>query len=191
MDIPNPTVEDFVVIAYLLKKAVEGGRGLTPLQINKLVYICHGWTLGKMNRSLIDNQSGQIEAWKYGPVVRNVYERLKRWKAEEITFDSFCEVFGSYGFGKKHARNFLLEKLSGLEEHDPQVCKLLNVVWHVYKDLTGGQLITITHKEETPWRKHVKFGMFRQVVHGEHIPDSTISEHYRIKLKNTPELSDV
>ncbi|MCY4672954.1 MAG: DUF4065 domain-containing protein, partial [Bacteroidetes bacterium] len=69
-------VEDFVVIAYLLKKAAEEGEGLTPLQINKLVYICHGWAWGKLNRPLIDNRSGQIEAWKYGPVVREVYTRL-------------------------------------------------------------------------------------------------------------------
>ncbi|MXW15144.1 MAG: DUF4065 domain-containing protein [Rhodothermaceae bacterium] len=187
----NSTIEDFVIIAYLLKKAAEEGRGLTPLQINKLVYICHGWALGKLDRPLIDNRFGQIEAWKYGPVVRNVYERLKRWKAEEITFDSFCEDFGSYGFGKEHAKEFLLGRIADLEEQDPQICKLLDVVWYVYKDLTGGQLITITHEGETPWQKHVKYGMFRQVVHGVHIPDSTIAEHYQVKLRNTPQLSDV
>lgn len=37
MSTSNSTIEDFVVIAYLLKKAAETGRGLTPLQINKLV----------------------------------------------------------------------------------------------------------------------------------------------------------
>lgn len=191
MNRANSTVEDFVIIAYLLKKAAEAGRGLTPLQINKLIYICHGWALGKLNRPLIDNSYGQIEAWKYGPVVRIVYERLKRWKAEKITFDSFCEDFGSYGLGKENAKKFLLGKIADLKERDPEVCKLLDVVWYVYKDLTGGQLITITHRGETPWTKHVKYGMFGQVVHGIHIPDSTIAEHYQIKLQNTPQLSDV
>lgn len=190
MSTANSTIEDFVIIAYLLKKAAEEGRGLTPLQINKLVYICHGWALGKLNRPLIDNRFGQIEAWKYGPVVRDVYYRLKRWKAEEITYDSFCEEFGSYGLGE-HAKEFLSGKLSDLEKNDPEVCKLLDVVWYVYKGLTGGQLITITHKEETPWREHVKYGMFHRVVPGIHIPDSTIADHYRTKLQNTPELSDV
>lgn len=190
MNTANSTVEDFVLIAYLLRKAAEEGRGLTPLQINKLVYICHGWALGKLNRPLIDNHSGQIEAWKYGPVVRNVYDRLKRWGAEEITYDSFCEKFGSYGLGER-AKDFLEEKLSELKKSDPEACKLLKIVWYVYKDLTGGQLITITHKEETPWQMHVKYNMLRQVVPGIHIPDSTVKKHYQKKLKNTPDLSDV
>ncbi len=185
------TVEDFVVIAYLLNMAAKEGKGLTPLQINKLIYICHGWAWGKLNRPLIENRLGQIEAWKYGPVIRNVYERLKKWRAEGITFDSFCEDFGSYGMGKKDATDYLVGEITNLNEQDPEMSKLIDLVWRVYKDLTGGQLITITHKEETPWRKHVKYGMFKRVVHGVHIPDSTIADHYRVKLQNTPQLSDV
>lgn len=186
------TIDDFLVIAFLLKKAAEAGGGLTPLQINKLVYICHGWTLGKLERPLIENRSGQIEAWKYGPVVRNVYDRLKRWGAEEVTFDSFCEDFGSYGLGTEGAKELLSEGLSDLEENDPEIYKLLDIVWNVYKDFTGGQLITITHKDETPWRKHVRYSkFFHQVLPGIHIPDSTIFEHYQLKLKDTPLLSDV
>lgn len=185
------TIDDFLVIAFLLKKAAEAGGGLTPLQINKLVYICHGWTLGKLGRPLIENRSGQIEAWKYGPVVRSVYDRLKRWGAEEVTFDSFCEDFGSYGLGTEGAKEFLSEKLSDLEDNDPDVCKLLHMVWYVYKDVTGGQLITITHKDETPWHTHVKRNIFGQVLSGIHIPDSTIFNHYRFKLRDMPSLSDV
>ncbi len=184
-------VEDFVVIAYLLKKAAEEGGGLTPLQINKLVYICHGWAWGKLNRPLIDNRSGQIEAWKYGPVVREVYTRLKNWGRDEVTYESFCEKFGSYGLGTERAKEFLSGKINDLEKNDQQICMLLDVVWYVYKDLSGGQLITITHKKETPWMKHVKRNMFGRVVHAVHIPDETIAEHYRIMLEDTPSLSNV
>lgn len=180
------TVDEFLVIAYLLKKTEAEGRGLTPLQINKLIYICHGWALGKLGRPLIDNRSGQIEAWKYGPVIRGIYYRLRRWKAEEITYDSFCEGFYMNGFG----REFLSAKLSELEERDPEICKLLDIVWYIYKDLTGGQLITITHKDETPWRTHVKRNVFRQVLPNIHIPDSTIAQHYQLKLRNTPSILD-
>ncbi len=191
MDNTHSFIDDYLIIAYLLRKAAEEGRGLTPLQINKLVYISHGWALGKLNRPLIDNRYGQIEAWKYGPVVRSVYDRLKGWKSEEITFSSYCEEFGSFGMGKKRAKEFLLQEITDFEQRDPLMVKLLDIVWYVYRELTGGQLITITHKEETPWKKHVKFAMFNRVVHGVHIPDSTISEHYRVKLMNTPNLTDV
>lgn len=189
-DSPKPTIDVFLVIAYLLKKAKAEGRGLTPLQINKLVYICHGWALGKLDRPLIDNRSGQIEAWKYGPVVRSIYYYLRRWKAQELTYDSFCKEFDPYGYGKEYGEEFLKKMLHELEKTDPEICKLLDIVWYVYKDLTGGQLITITHKNETPWTKHVRRNVFRQVLPNIHIPDSTIAEHYRIELKDLPSLSD-
>ncbi len=79
------TIDVVVVIAYLLKKASSINRGLTPLQINKLVYICHGWTLGILKKTLIENRTDQIQTWKYGPVVTEAYERLKRWGAQEVT----------------------------------------------------------------------------------------------------------
>lgn len=133
---------------------------MTPLQINKLIYICHGWAWGKLERPLIDNSSGQIEAWKYGPVVRGVYHRLKQWESEKITYDSFCAKFDSYGSGKDSEEEFLSKKLSELKERDPEICTLLDTVWDIYKDVTGGQLIALTHKDETPWKIHVRYNFF-------------------------------
>lgn len=184
-------IEDYLVIAYLLKKAGLDGINLTPLQINKLVYICHGWVLAKLGRPLIDNHSGQIQAWKYGPVVQRVYSLLKDFGSQEVTYNDFCKKLDSFLIGEESADKFLSEKLDDLALKDPSLLKLLDMVWYVYKDLTGGQLITITHKDGTPWDLEVKRNVFGQVVREVPIPDQTISDYYKNKLKDLPDTSDV
>lgn len=178
----RPTVDDFLIIAYLLKKAEEEGQGLTPLQINKLVYICHGWALGMLDRPLIDNQSGQIQAWKYGPVVRNVYDYLKHWGSQKITYNSLFDYFGT------GVENVVSQKLADLERNDPELWKLLHVVWYVYGGIDGGQLIALTHQKGTPWDLEVKRNFWGQVVREVPIPDSTILRYYKEDLKDLPDL---
>ena len=184
------TIDVVVVIAYLLKKAASINRGLTPLQINKLVYICHGWTLGLLKKPLIENRTDQIQAWKYGPVVTEAYETLKRWGSQVVTYDSFCDSLDLIGIGKKAIQTILEKDIDQILDEKPKMCEVIDMVWYVYQDRTGGQLITLTHKDETPWTQHVKKNFFGQVVHGVHIPDSSISSHYEEKIRRLISSSD-
>ena len=183
----NLPVEDVVVVAYLLEKAAEEARGLTPLQVNKLVYICHGWTLGILGLPLIDNSSDQIQAWKYGPVVQKVYTLLKRFGRHEVSYQDFFELVGDFGIGTEVAKNIISDKLNRLVPKEGKVDIVLKAVWESYKNLTGGQLIGITHAKNTPWSKHVKKSIFGGVSHGVHIPDRTIKEYYRNELVEAQE----
>ena len=81
--VEKSTVDVEVVIAYLLKKAAEDKKKLTPLQINKLIYLCHGWMLGILKKPLIENGVDQIQAWRYGPVVTEAYNMLKIWGSQK------------------------------------------------------------------------------------------------------------
>lgn len=184
---PKTTIDVVTVIAYLLKNAASINKGLTPLQINKLIYICHGWTLGILGKPLIENRTYQIQAWKYGPVVTEAYEILKRWGAQIVTYDSFCNSLGSFGIGKKAVQT-VLDK--DIRQISTELRNVIDMVWYLYKDMTGGQLITITHEDETPWIQHVKKNFFGQVTHGVHIPDSSISLHYEKKLEDFAESVD-
>jgi uncharacterized phage-associated protein len=65
-----------------LRLAEEDGRALTPLQIIKLVYIAHGWMLALYQRPLITDC---VEAWKYGPVIPQLYHDVNRYGAGSIT----------------------------------------------------------------------------------------------------------
>lgn len=69
------------VAAQLLWYSNEATRQLTPMQILKLVYISHGWTLGLLSRPLIHEA---VEAWRYGPVVPIVYKKYRRYRRNPI-----------------------------------------------------------------------------------------------------------
>lgn len=50
----------------ILKIAKSKGKALTPMQLVKLTYIAHGWSLALHEKGLFKNK---IEAWQYGPVI--------------------------------------------------------------------------------------------------------------------------
>jgi uncharacterized phage-associated protein len=61
----SPTVCDLA--AYILER--RGGMG--PLKLQKLVYYCQAWSVTWDGRPIFDEP---IEAWKHGPVVRELWE---------------------------------------------------------------------------------------------------------------------
>ncbi|MCY4000360.1 MAG: DUF4065 domain-containing protein, partial [Bacteroidetes bacterium] len=56
--------------------ASHSGRNLTPMQLIKLSYIAHGWTLGISGEPLFNDT---VEAWRYGPVVPDIYHTYKEF----------------------------------------------------------------------------------------------------------------
>ena len=64
-------------------------RKLTPMEVNKLVYISHGWMLALHDESLI---SEKIEAWKHGPVIPSLYHKFKMYGAEPIDALGYCST---------------------------------------------------------------------------------------------------
>src|SRR5437867_1299935 len=65
-----------------LRAAWQSGRTLTNMQLQKLVYIAHGYTLAMTHDPLI-RQS--VEAWRYGPVIRDLYRALQKYGAGQVT----------------------------------------------------------------------------------------------------------
>lgn len=50
------------VANYMLAVAEKKGMTLTPMQVLKLVYLAHGWSLAWFGRPLIRDD---VEAWDY------------------------------------------------------------------------------------------------------------------------------
>lgn len=99
----------------------------TPLQIMKLVYFSHAWMLGIYDCPLI---SQKIRAWKYGPVVKELYHDMKHWGDQPV-----------------------VEPLESGEKvtFDAHASDILNQVYDVYGPLDGFELSSLTHLPESPW----------------------------------------
>lgn len=123
----------------------------TPLQIIKLTYIAHGWSLVLLDTSLVDEPAA---AWLYGPVFPNLYHDVKRYRAAPIT-----EPLSSFTGG-----------LNGLSRNETE---LLEQIVSVYGKFSGGQLSNMTHRPGTPWHQ-----IWNKYGQNATIPNSIIRQHY-------------
>jgi len=139
-----------------LRVAKASGQVLTNMQLQKLVYIAHGYSLAILHKPLIKQNA---EAWRYGPVVPDLYHALRQYGAGVVT-----EPIG-------------LLPSEQLSETDRA---LVGAVASAYSRFTGPQLSTMTHREGTPWREVYQPNAF---FNNDVIPDSLIKEHY-VRLLN-------
>ena len=56
-----------------IRRAAAEKRALTQMQLQKLVYIAHGWNLAINGEKLTHDDP---QAWDYGPVYRDLWEAL-------------------------------------------------------------------------------------------------------------------
>lgn len=191
-NIQDPFTTEGLVVLQMLDFAIEyGDESLTPLQINKLVYIGHGWILGVFERPLIDNQASQIQAWKYGPVVVNVYHMLKSFGNSPLNiFDFYAivskgDVFYDASLFPKQGeiKPAILPKF---KDDYPEVNKGLRWVYQTYTRYNVGQLITLTHQVGTPWHQCYNPNVLERlgiVNSNTHIPDTLIKSYYKRRIR--------
>jgi uncharacterized phage-associated protein len=131
-----------------IELASRDGGQLTPMQLLKLVFLAHGWMLGLRGRPLIGDK---IEAWKYGPVIPDLYTKLKKYRANPVT----TNIPGPF------------EKL------DSDEAGIVYQVYKIYGRLSGPQLSNLTHVEGSPWQS-----VYRSESAATPIPDNLIGTYY-------------
>ncbi len=141
------------VANVLIKEASDKNNPLTPMQIIKLVYICHGWMLGLYGRPLIKQP---VEAWRYGPVIGNLYQGLKK-------------------YGSSHVTAAIPARDGDFDEFEAD---LTEQVRNKYSHLSGIALSRLTHAVGTPW-----YTTYHMEGQNSIIPDDLIEEHYMQKAK--------
>ena len=138
----------------ILRRAWDDNHQVTHLKVMKLVYFSHAWMLGLYHEPLFWQP---VEAWRLGPVIRDVYNSLRK-------------------YGGKPIRHLI-----GIEtvEYTYLQTDLLNQVWKKYKVYSPGKLSAITHAKGTPW--HVVRKEYDKVVV---IPDPVIEDYYARKARS-------
>ena len=147
---------------YILLKAVENGHYLTPLHVNKLCYLTHGFVLGNTGHGAFHND---VEAWPYGPVIPEVYEAFQHYGRRPVR--------RLWGTGERIFIGNVRDALKTLEnEMDDDVKDIAGMVVDGYADVDGGRLIGMTHEKGTPWYQTRKW--LRTPV----IPTGVIQAYY-------------
>jgi uncharacterized phage-associated protein len=145
------------IAEYVLFLSRRDKKPITPMQLLKLVYICHGWMLGLYGRPLSREAA---EAWTYGPVLPSLYQAYKRYGGQSISADSDLPICAPMKF-------------------DQEAESVIRQVWDGYSGYTGLQLSAMTHRAGTPWEI-----TWNTVGHGVPISNDLIEDHYRKLAQN-------
>ena len=122
------------------------------MQLQKLVYIAHGYSLALMGDPLIYND---VRAFQYGPVYPKLYRKLSKYGAGLVT-----------------------EPVKAEDAIDPtgEQFKLIEAVWNIYGQMEGSKLSALTHMEGSPWSQVWDKCEFAP------IPNEIIKTHYESKV---------
>ena len=128
-------------------------KSLTNMQLQKLVYIAHGYCLAKLGKPLFHNN---IHAFEWGPVIPNLYKTLRQYGAGEV-------------------KAYIPTDQPPIREDSAEM-EIINEVWQDYKEFSGLELSALTHRKGSPWSETWRTNQFGV------ISDELIAEHYRQDL---------
>lgn len=143
------------VAVEILRAGANHGKRFTHMQLQKLVYIAHGLSLANRNLPLIREN---VNAWKFGPVIPEIYDRFKRYGAEPITLERLPES----------------RQTSALDDESSTI---ISETVRIFGDLSGGQLSDMSHRSGSPWHK-VWYDDCGHEIKGAVISDRLIKPHY-------------
>lgn len=135
---------------WFVDRAARDGKRLTIMQLLKLVYIAHGWHLEMRKSPLVVNK---IEAWKYGPVIPDVYNAFRR---QGIVAET------------------ALPGYSGTITHTD--AHLLDQIYNIYGSMSAQKLSDLTHEPHGPWDVATRSGGYFAPI-----SNDLIQTHYEMK----------
>lgn len=113
------------VAEHIIYEAQKRGKPITNTKLQKLLYFTQGVYLAKYNKLAFEDN---IIAWKYGPVIKDIYYKYSLYGAEPIIV---------------------------VEEYDSKISLMLinaiNIVLESFLDVNQTDLIEETIKPGSPW----------------------------------------
>lgn len=146
-------------------------KNITPMKIQKLVYLAHGHALVE-RPALIINEF--FEAWKFGPLLPSLYHECKRYGPNAI--DNYIHD---------------LDLRTGLKFPAPMpdetmVRDITEFVWCTYGDYSASTLSDWTHAKGGPWDKVTNGGT--KILRGQDISNDLIKIYFSENLYDEPDL---
>lgn len=147
------------------------GVPIDQMKLQKLLYYAHAWYLALNDTPLFDED---VEAWPWGPVVREVYSQTRDYGRQPIN--------GRISHMERRGNHFLdwtYVTPKGVE--DAGILAFLEEVWRTHKDFSGVQLSNSTHAPNEPWT--IVKQQFGSLDTKPRIPNSLIQSVFKGKLQ--------
>lgn len=114
----------------LVRRSTARKQSLTNLSAQKLAYFAHGWHLALLGQPLVNEN---FEAWRYGPVLPDLYHVFKVFSGNPIPSD-----------------HPLIEQQPRLDDASMSA-QLIERVLDVYSGYGSTGLVSISHDPNGPW----------------------------------------
>lgn len=126
------------VAKELARLSLEGQEAdpLTNLRLQKLLYYAQAWSMVVRGSDLFPEG---LQAWRFGPVVPEVYHHCKAKEPEPKPASP-----------KPTPKPIFLEDFEGIPDSSFEIREFLGKVWEAYKDYSASALYKKTHQEK-PW----------------------------------------
>ena len=147
---------------------------LRMAKLSKLVYIAHGFYLGKYGKPLIDEIIvAGFDCPELHSLDRKMTNELKRIRSD-IWEDEPEITFRALDFSSKEV---LIAEAGNAQKINEIAKKEIKNVIEIYRDYDSYQITSATHQDETPWSFAVGLGQL-------YIDDEIIQYCYERMLKN-------
>lgn len=135
-------IDATAVANYFIGLSQRDSVRLDLLGLMKRVYLAHGFSLAIYDQSLLNARFDKVEAWRYGPVIPSIYHTFKHYGRTSINQPASVARWSE----KKQELEFIIPELK-----DQQAQGVCDMVWKRYAGYSGADLVTLTHKNGTPW----------------------------------------
>ena len=135
----------------------ERGQAFDQMQLQKLVYIAHGWTLAYSDQPLTGDRP---EAWSFGPVYRRLSDALAGYGHDPVVREIKTDEF------QPNWRTEM-ERQIAIGDLIPFEMDTIAMVCEDYGGLDSGRLSLLTQIAGTPWAQVFADGAgeFRDIPH--------------------------
>lgn len=127
---------------FMLDTARQDRVRVTHLKLQKLVYMAYGMSTLFVEEPLFGEE---IQAWRYGPVVPDLWHEFKAYRWRPIKGRSL-------EYDPDHDRVTKPE----VDSLDTEICNILDLAWEKYGYATAAKLVSLTHATGTPWADTVE-----------------------------------
>jgi uncharacterized phage-associated protein len=148
---------------FLIARYGGGTFDLTNFRLNKLLFFIHGWSLTSRPQGLVRNH---FEAWKFGPVIRPVYDAFKKHGDGQIS-----EQASHLDYASGQNKTIPYDDIS---EADADT---IMRVFESYGRCPTSELFRISHEPGGPW--HLVYSAWaRDDQLSPRIPNDLIRTHF-------------